>query len=57
MLEHRPKYEWLGRSLDNYKRMHRNTVEKKGVIEAFTGAKTLTQAKKILFGYKRGNSK
>lgn len=50
-------YNWLGRSLDNYKQQHRNTSESKGVQKEFMLAKTLTQAKKILFGYKRKNSR
>jgi hypothetical protein len=44
--------EWLGRSLENYKSMHRETAIKKDCLAAFLAAKTLTAAKKILFGEK-----
>lgn len=53
----KPEWEWLGRSLPNYKSMHASTAKSKGVSEAFQSAKTLTQARKILFGYKKGNVK
>jgi hypothetical protein len=46
------RYKWLGRSLRNYKAMHHATARDKGVGEAFREAKTLTEAKKILFGVK-----
>jgi hypothetical protein len=46
---------WLGRSLTNYKAMHASTAEDKGVNVAFQAARTLTQARKILFGYKKGS--
>jgi len=48
---------WFGRSLDNYKKMHAKTAEDKGVDKEFHSAKTLTKARKILFGYKRKNTK
>jgi len=48
------EYEWLGRSLSNYKSMHASTAKSKGVGPAFEAAKTLTQARKVLFGYKKG---
>ena len=44
--------KWLGRSLENYKSIHKATATTKGCLEAFLSAKTLTQAKKILFGEK-----
>lgn len=53
----RPEWEWLGRSLTNYKDMHSSTAKEKNVSAEFQSAKTLTQAKKILFGYKKGQSK
>lgn len=40
----------LKQALDNYKRMHRALAESKSVIKAFLEAKTLTQARKVLFG-------
>ena len=38
------------RSLSNYKQMHQETAKKKGVLTEFNNAKTLTQARIILFG-------
>ena len=54
---HKPEYEWLGRSLTNYKSMHSKTADSKGVGEQFRAARTLTQARKILFGFKKGNAR
>lgn len=48
---------WTGRSLPNYKAMHQKTAESKGVLREFNSASTLTQAKKILFGYKKKNAR
>lgn len=48
---------WRGRSLESYKLMHRKTAEDKGVSREFQNASTLTEAKKILFGYKKKNTK
>lgn len=44
--------KWLGRSLDNYKEMHKDTARDKGVSDAFQKATTLTKARSILFGVK-----
>ena len=46
---------WIGRSLSNYKAQHRATAENRGVEHQFQKAQTLTAAKKILFGHKKGN--
>lgn len=56
-VEHKPEYNWLGRSLENYKAMHTKTAENKGVGAAFRAAKTLTEAKKLAFGYKTKNTR
>ena len=48
--------KWVGRSLSAYKQIHAKTAENRGVTGAFNKAQTLTAAKKILFGVKRGNS-
>lgn len=48
---------YLGRSLENYKQMHTNTANDKGVYKEFIAAKTLTKAKKILFGFKKKNTR
>jgi hypothetical protein len=42
------------RSLDNYKSMHDSTAKNKDVYESFMRARTLTEARKILFGTKKG---
>lgn len=54
---HTPEYNWLGRSLDNYKDMHAKTAADKGVTAELRAAKTLTQARKIVFGYKKKNTR
>lgn len=41
------------RSLDNYKTMHSETAKNKGVYEEFMKCKTLTKARKILWGEKK----
>jgi hypothetical protein len=38
------------RDLNNYKSMHRETARAKGVLEAFMACKTLTAARRLLFG-------
>lgn len=52
-----PEWEWLGRSLTNYKDMHTSTAKEKGVEKEFQSAKTLTAARKILFGFKKKNTR
>jgi hypothetical protein len=54
---YRPDWEWLGRSLSNYKSMHAAGARSKGVYERLMEAKTLTQARKVVFGYKKGQTK
>lgn len=48
---------WLSRdlkkSLENYKKIQAKTAESKGVSEQLTAAKTLTQARKIVYGEKK----
>lgn len=48
---------WLGRSLANYKQMQAKVAESKGVLDALMNAKTLTQARKIVYGTKKGNTR
>jgi len=43
---------WKGRDLENYKEMHQETAKKNGVLDQFMKCKTLTQARKVLFGDK-----
>lgn len=46
-----------GRSLENYKSMHKQTAINKGVEVEFQACKTLTQARKVLWGMKKGQTK
>lgn len=39
----------LIQKLSNYKQLHQDTAKKKNVVVEFNSAKTLTQARKILF--------
>ena len=41
---------WLGRSLANYHAQHEALAAEKGVKSQFMAAKTLTAARKVLFG-------
>ena len=43
--------------LANYKKMHTKTAEQKGCAKEFLETKTLTQARKVLWGMKRKNIK
>ena len=45
------------RSLENYKKMHNGTAKSKSVLEDFNSARTLTEARKILFGVKKKQTK
>lgn len=45
--KYKPDWQWLGRNLDNYISMHPKAA----------GAKTLTQARKLAFGTKKGNAR
>ena len=59
--EHPSKYtsngHWLGRSLENYKSALMGVAEAKGLLEQFRATKTLTQARKVLWGYKKKNTR
>jgi len=54
--KHKPGSEWFGRSLDNYKNLHRGAAEARGNGKAFERATTVTEARKLAFGTKRGQS-
>lgn len=54
--KYRPGFFWAGRNLDNYKQMQAKVAASKGVSKELRDAKTLTQARKIVYGYKRGNT-
>ena len=48
---------WKGRSLENYKEMHKQTAKDKKCYERFMACRTLTEARKVLFGVKVKNTK
>ena len=51
------KSTWIGRSLENYKIMHGAAARQKGVMDKLFSAKTLTEARKVVFGYKKKNTR
>lgn len=51
------KNNWLGRNLNSYKSMQSNVARKKGCYEELMRASTLTEARKIVYGYKKKNLK
>lgn len=44
------KVKYPFRDLKNYKEMHKARAKAKGCLEAFEASRTLTEARKILFG-------
>lgn len=52
-----PSSNYLGRSLENYKQMQAKVAASKGVPEQLKASKTLTEARKIVYGYKKSNAK
>jgi len=46
--------EWdnLDQRLENYKNQHAETAKSKGLVEELKAARTLTKARKVLFGEK-----
>ncbi len=56
-LKYRPESKWFGRSLENYKSMQANVAASKGVTKELREAKTLTQARKVVYGLKAKNTK
>lgn len=55
--KYKPGWQWLGRNLENYKGMHAKYAESKGISNELRSAKTLTQARKVVFGYKKKNTR
>lgn len=51
------KGTWVGRSLENYKSMHKKTAVDKGVEKELAACSTLTKARKILWGLKSKNTR
>ena len=49
---YRPGWRWAGRSLENYKAMQAGVAKAKGVSERLIATKTLTQARKVVYGTK-----
>lgn len=43
--------------LQNYKEMHKGTAANKKCSAEFAAARTLTQARKVLWGYKKKNKR
>lgn len=52
-----PDSQWFGRSLENYKKMQSKAAASNGVTEQLRNAKTLTEARKIVYGLKKKNTK
>ena len=48
--------KWIGPNLANYKSQHAKTADERGVAKEFAKAQTLTAARKVLFGTKRGSA-
>ena len=46
------KNNWLGRSLENYKAQHSKTAQDKKVSDQFQAARSLTVARRVLWGVK-----
>ncbi len=55
--KYNPSSNYLGRSLKNYQEMQSKAAAQKGVLEQLKAAKTLTAAKKIVYGHKKGSAK
>lgn len=48
---------WMGRSLKNYKLMQGKAAASNNVTKQLEAAKTLTEARKIVYGYKKKNQR
>lgn len=44
------------RSLDNYKKQQAEVAKTKGVYEQLMAARTLTEARRVVYGQKKGHS-
>lgn len=51
------EYNWLGRSLSNYKSQQVDVARQKGCTAQLANAKTLTEARKIVYGVKAKQAK
>lgn len=47
----------LDQRLSNYKSMHQGTAKSKNCLQDFMSARTLTEARKILWGFKKKNTR
>ncbi len=52
-----PDSKWFGRNLNNYKDQQEKVAKSKNCLAELLKAKTLTEARKILYGIKRGAEK
>jgi len=48
---------WLGRNLENYKKIQTPIARDKGVLKELQSCTTLTEARKVVYGYKKRNAK
>lgn len=53
---YKPESNWCGRSLKNYKLMHRDSAAERDNVKAFDRCDTLTAARKLAFGLKKGQT-
>lgn len=51
------EYNWLGRSLSNYKSMQESVAKSRGCLKQLQNAKTLTEARKVVYGVKSKQAK
>lgn len=47
----------LEQRLSNYKSMHQGTAKSKNCLHEFMNARTLTEARKVLWGFKKKNTR
>lgn len=47
--------KWYGRSLLNYKTQQESLAKRKGLTKELVNVKTLTEARKLLYGTKKGS--
>lgn len=56
-IDYKPQWRWVGRNLDNYKAMQSEVAKARGVSAQLAATKTLTAARKAVYGNKRGQLK
>lgn len=55
--KYNPESNWIGRSLTNYKAQQEKVARSRGTLTELQNAKTLTQARKAVYGLKKGQLK